>query len=153
MKDALIRFRSKCRFEAGSGCVVWTGATSKSRAGTTPAPAFWASGKRWPARRWAAIHVHGLTVAETDNVVETCGEPLCVQHVAVEPCTIGRNYERQNYLLRGLGYGDEEDRVEKPRPRHTGEPFYRAPSWLEPVRVTRELAGNCEKECDGAVPF
>lgn len=129
MASAIERFKAKCEFQPGSGCVIWTGATSKSEAGTVASPAFWYEGKRWPARRWAAINIHGLEVSESANVRQTCGEPLCVQHVQVVN-GIARNYERQGYLLESLGYGDLEPPPPPPRPNHDGHPFHIEPEWL-----------------------
>lgn len=127
--SAVERFLAKCEFMAGSGCVIWRGATSKSNAGKADSPAFWFEGKRWPARRWAAIHIHGLEVSEAHNVQQTCGEPLCVQHLDVV-VSMPRNIERQNYLLEQLGYGEEQEQPEKPRPEHGGVPFHSPPRWL-----------------------
>lgn len=129
MPNARERFVDKCEFKAGSGCVIWRGATSKSDAGKQDSPAFWYDGKRWPARRWAAIHIHGLPVTDGDNVVQTCGEPLCVEHVEVKRCD-ARNLERQNYLLEQLGYLEEDPTPPRPRPDHRDVPVHQPPSWL-----------------------
>ena len=129
MTSAVERFKAKCQFMPGSGCVIWRGATSHRHSGRERSPSFWYQGKRWPARRWAAIHIHGLKVDDSVNVGQGCGEPLCVQHVEVKPCD-SRNLERQAYLLEQIGVWEPEPLVERPRPSHGGPPVHVMPEWL-----------------------
>lgn len=84
---ALERFRSKCRFDPRTGCVLWTGGTTRGRGNTATYGSFWYDGRRWFAHRWAAAFIHGLDV-EGLQVGHSCpctgdGHPntLCVQHV------------------------------------------------------------------------
>lgn len=92
------RFMAKCRVDGL--CIVWTGATYPS--GDKRSPGFWFNGKRWPARRWYAVHVHGREVHDSDNVEQGCSNPLCVRHSKVITGMPGRNYQRQAYLLNEL---------------------------------------------------
>lgn len=92
------RFMAKCRVEGS--CIVWTGATYRS--GDKRSPGLWYEGKRWPARRWYAIHVKGMDVRDWMNVEQGCANPLCVRHGKLNDPGIGRNYQRQAYLLNAL---------------------------------------------------
>lgn len=85
---ALERFRAKCRFDPRTGCVVWTGGTTRGRGNTATYGSFWYDGRRWFAHRWAAAFIHGLDV-DGLQVGHNCpftadGHPntLCVQHLA-----------------------------------------------------------------------
>lgn len=102
---ALKRFLTKCRFEDGTGCVVWTGATKASRNGEGRTGSFSFEGKNWVARRWAAKFIHGLDISNGREAMTTCRNDLCVRHLIAEFPVINT---RQHWLLVRLGYGDDE---------------------------------------------
>lgn len=123
MTTALERFRAKCEFMPATGCVLWRGGTEWSRDRSERTGVFW-DGKRWRARRWAAVHIHGLDLFGGKEVNVTCGDPLCVQHVtAVTPVYPAAQF----YALRDLGYTELDER--KP-PSHEGVPMYSTPEWM-----------------------
>jgi len=129
-KTSIERFKDKCEFQPGSGCVLWQGATAANSAGDTRSPRFRDGGKVWAARKWAAVHIHGLEVGEGMIVVNSCGEDRCVQHVsAIVP---GFNV-RQHWLLTDYGYleREPEESREASRPRHDGPAIHEVPEWLK----------------------
>lgn len=146
---AMARFAAKVRFESHTGCVVWIAGTSTARAGEARHGAFSFNSKRWGAHRWAAIYIHGQEVEPGMEVVHTCDNTLCVQHVKAE-YPIGNT--RQHWLLVSMGYGDgvddeseneqsdkgaQEDEVDIPFDVHP------VPEWLKPFL----------EEADDEVPF
>jgi hypothetical protein len=145
--EALDRFRTKCRFDPGTGCVIWTGGTSSARDGTERTGVFWDRGRKVSARRWAAEHIHGLDLMGKEATV-TCHNPLCVEHVA----TAQRAYpHRQFYVMRDLGYAELDERK---APAVDPVPFHQAPAWLSPaVRVTRESPENSDFSSDGTADY
>lgn len=87
LQRALARFRDKCEFDPRTGCVVWTGGTTRGRGNTAMYGSFWYDGRRWFAHRWSAAFIHGLNI-EGLQVGHNCpntgdGHPntLCVQHL------------------------------------------------------------------------
>lgn len=97
---ALERFRAKCRFEPRTGCVLWTGGTTRGRGNTATYGSFWYDGRRWFAHRFAAAFIHGLNI-DGLTVGHCCpwtpdGHPntLCVEHLAGE--TLASNIAERN---------------------------------------------------------
>ena len=145
--DALARFAAKCRFDATTGCVLWTGGTTQGRGNTATYGSFWYEGRRWFAHRWAAVHIHRLPV-DGVQVGHCCpGHPntLCVEHV--EPQTQVENLaelngrlaqrrveqsadERQHWLFVQIGIREAEPEPE--RDKGDGIPWYEPPAWLRP---------------------
>lgn len=97
---ALDRFKSFCRFEPETGCVVWTGGTTMGRGHHVPYGAFWFEGKSWYAHRWAAKFIKGLDIdgLQVDHccppIVLPTPNTLCVEHV--QCLTLGENRELQH---------------------------------------------------------
>lgn len=89
----LERFLKNCRFDPGTGCVIWLGGQSMGRGHTSPYGAFWFEGKRWPAHRWSAKFIHKLEIdgLHVDHCCPHIPYPntLCVEHV--EPRTNAEN--------------------------------------------------------------
>lgn len=140
---ALQRFRDKCEFDPGTGCVLWAGGTTAGRGNSAVYGAFWYEGRRWFAHRWAAVHIHGLPVAgmQVGHCCPSGPNTLCVQHLT--PQTVAENMaemhgrraegvaqtanERQFWLFVSLGLepapaiaASENDSV----------PFFTPPKWL-----------------------
>ena len=94
---ALDRFRSFCRFEPETGCVVWIGGTTAGRGHHVRYGSFWCERRRWFAHRWSAKHIHGLDIDElqVDHCCPNIPHPntLCVEHV--QPKTLLENRELQ----------------------------------------------------------
>lgn len=135
---AMVRFAAKVRFESHTGCVVWIAGTSSARGGEARHGAFKFNGKRWPAHRWAAVYIHGKELEPGMEVVHTCSNTLCVQHVNAE-YPIGNT--RQHWLLVSMGYGGGVDEEEENAQSIAGAqedeveiPFdvYPVPEWLRP---------------------
>lgn len=145
--DALQRFVQKCRFDATTGCVLWTGGTTAGRGNTAVYGSFWFEGRRWSAHRWAGVHIHGLNLDGVQAGHCCPGEPntLCVQHVGAQTVAenmaeqIGRlgpagtrvaqsSAERQYWLFVSLGI----ERRPEPPERDPSEdvPWYEPPVWL-----------------------
>lgn len=129
-RSALDRFRSKCRFDPLTGCVVWTAATTSAQGKTAEYGYFWFEGKMWLAHRWAARYIHGLDISDPTTQVDHCCFPdrpcntLCVQHVRVLPATVNRELQWIRVQV-GLDrapdvYQDDPDDV----------PYYVEPEWL-----------------------
>lgn len=151
--DALERFKAKCTFEARTGCVLWTGGTTRGRGNTATYGSFWYDGRRWFAHRWAAAFIHGLNI-DGLTVGHCCpntpdGNPntLCVQHLAGE--TLADNIAERNTRYFANQRNDErqawlfvEKGIEQPPPQHdpatlAGEiPFYDPPDWLRGDETT-----------------
>lgn len=153
--DALERFKAKCEFDATTGCVVWTGGTTRGRGNTATYGSFWYEGRRWFAHRWAAVHIHGLNVGGL-QVAHCCphtgGKPnsLCVQHVQAQSqldnlaelharrrCVEQSNEERRYWLFVELG-------IEPPPPVFDPDelpglvPFYEPPEWFRGPHYERD---------------
>lgn len=145
--DALQRFAAKCRFDATTGCVIWTGGTTQGRGNSAVYGSFWYEGRRWFAHRWAGVHIHGLNLDDV-QAGHTCPHgpnTLCVQHVAGQTmaenlaeqmargsgvCGVQSPDERQHWLFVSLGIRELEPEPE----RDEGEaiPWYEPPDWLRP---------------------
>jgi len=142
LEQALIRFRSMCRFEPETGCVIWVGGTTSGRGHHVRYGSFWYNGRRWFAHRWAAKFIRGLTIdgLQVDHDCPHIPTPntLCVEHGT--PLTLGQNRELQTlrafqarkraiHVQVGLlpypdGYGPTE-----PTPPDL-IPFFNPPAWL-----------------------
>lgn len=152
--NPLPRFAEKCRFDAATGCVVWTGGTTAGRGNTTRYGSFWYAGRRWYAHRWAAVYIHGLNVG-TDEVGHVCPHgpnSLCVQHlspttkaaniaerntrVAAAARGVQASINRQFWLLVDRGY---EQAPEPPAIDRDDLPWFDAPDWLRPFMPDEEL--------------
>lgn len=133
---ALARFVSRCRFDPGTGCVLWQGGQTSGKGHSVKYGAFWFEGRRWFAHRWAAywIHNHEIDDLQVDHCCPNLLYPntLCVEHV--EPLTLLANRalqtERRRFyalVTRGL--------IEPP-PHHLVQdedtiPFYDPPEWFK----------------------
>lgn len=143
----LERFAKYLRFDATTGCVLWTGGTCSGRGHTSPYGAFWFEGKRWSAHRWAAKFIHGLEIdgLHVDhNCPHTGGLPntLCVEHL--QAITNAENVKLQHsrywvHVQVGLEleppvYTPEEDAI----------PFYEPPAWLVELQpALKVVASDC----------
>lgn len=139
--SAFERFRSFCRFEPETGCVVWTGGTSKGRGHHVPYPVFWFEGRRWFGHRWAAKYIHGHDIDgfHTDHCCPNIPLPntLCVEHL--QPLPLRQNVllqheRRKRFIHMQVGllqycevYGHDP---EVPVLDASAIPFYTAPAWL-----------------------
>jgi hypothetical protein len=107
-KTALQRFAEKCRFDYATGCVLWTGATTAGQGNTTRYGAFWDEGRRVPAHRWAAVHIHGIDLG-TDEAGHCCPNgpnSLCVQHLEGQTKAVNVA-ERNTRSSEGQSAGDD----------------------------------------------
>lgn len=134
----LERFRSFCRFEPETGCVVWVGAKTMGRGKHIPYGSFWAEGRRWFAHRWAAQHIHSIDIdkLQVDHCCPLLASPntLCVQHlqaVTLLDNVLLQHERRRQFIHLEVGlleyeaiYGpmvpDEDERI----------PFFTPPNWL-----------------------
>lgn len=135
------RFRSFCRFEPETGCVIWTGGTSMGRGHHIPYPVFWFEGRRWFGHRWAAKFIHGQDIDgfHTDHCCPNIPIPntLCVEHLqSLTPRMNGvlQHERRKHFIHMQVGLLQYEDLYQhSPGPvplELTTIPFYPAPTWL-----------------------
>ena len=93
----LERFMAKCRFDAGTGCVIWTGAKTSGRGHSAPYGSFWFENRRWFAHRWAAQHIHGHAIdgLQVEHYCPNRSHPntLCVEHVHPLPSLFNRELQ------------------------------------------------------------
>jgi len=136
---ALERFKSFCRFEPETGCVVWIGGTTAGRGHSVRYPSFWFAGKRVFGHRWSAEHIHGIDI-EGMHVDHCCPNipipnTLCVEHLQAR--TLLQNVDlqharRRNFIHLQVGllqYADLYGHDPDPLPV-TGIPFFEPPAWL-----------------------
>lgn len=151
-KTSLQRFAEKCRFDAATGCVLWTGATTAGRGNSTRYGSFWDEGRRVFAHRWAAVHIHGIELGtnEAGHCCPSGPNSLCVQHLEGQTKAVNvaeRNTRvakanqtaatRQFYLFKQLGIGEPEP--EEPVLIPSFEiPFYEPPEWFRPYILSVE---------------
>jgi hypothetical protein len=142
IEAALARFRSFCRFEPETGCVLWTGGTTSGRGHSVLYGSFWYDTRRWFAHRWSAKFIHGLEIdgLQVDHKCPhiTIPNTLCVEHV--QALTLGENRELQTirafaarkqaiHVEVGLTkYEDVYGPMWEPTPDLV--PFYSPPAWL-----------------------
>lgn len=132
----LERFRSFCRFEPDTGCVVWTGGTTQGRGHSVPYGAFWFEGRRWFAHRWAAKHIHGLDIDnfQVDHCCEMPPKPntLCVQHVQAITAADNRllQEQRKTFIHLQVGLISYEDVFGPPVEGVELIPYFTPPDWL-----------------------
>ncbi|MDE2426694.1 MAG: hypothetical protein KGO96_12385 [Elusimicrobia bacterium] len=138
----LARFIAKCRFDPGTGCVIWTGGQTSGRGHSSPYGAFWFAGRRWFAHRWAAQFIHGLDIDGAQ--VDHCCPPgrtgygfappntLCVHHV--RPLSPAANRQKQTLDQRRYWIYCQVG-LEEPPPiwanNFTEIPFYPEPEWMK----------------------
>jgi hypothetical protein len=130
--DALARFLAKCRFDPGTGCVLWIGGTTCGHGKNSKYPAFWYEGKRWFGHRWAAKFIHGLEIEgmQVDHCCDmhshlTHPNTLCVQHLQSFPPSINRELQ---WIRVQVGIDPAPIvNVEEP---YTSIPFYPPPKWF-----------------------
>lgn len=156
-RPALERFAEKCEFDPVTGCVLWTGGTTSGQGNTTRYGAFWAEGRRVPAHRWAAVHIHGIDLG-SDEAGHCCPHgpnSLCVQHLEgqTKAANIGeRNTRvakaaqsaetRQFYLFKQLGILEPEPETAAPADVPV-IPFYEPPEWFRPYIKPKEANDDC----------
>jgi hypothetical protein len=134
-RTALDRFRSFCRFEPETGCVVWVGGKTKGRGHHVDYGAFWFEGRRWFAHRWSAKFVHGLVIEgfDVDHCCPHIALPntLCVEHVGAETPARNRELQTQRTMIHlQVGLIQYED-IYGPDPEpHDLPPFFSPPAWL-----------------------
>lgn len=128
-QPALERFAAKCRFDAATGCVIWSGGTTCGQLKTARYGSFWDGGRRWFAHRWAAFNIHGFEIdgLQVDHCCPSGPNTLCVQHL--QPVTMLQNLELQ-WGRRQWGW-DEWEPVEI-EPTNDGVPMRLPPEWLRP---------------------
>lgn len=149
---ALERFLRNCRFNPGTGCVLWTGGTTAGRGHSARYGAFWYEGRRWAAHRWSSRFIHGhvidgLQVGHFCNETTWLDAPdtLCVEHVRPETAEVNRAL--QTLHLRAVQQSVEQRRFwvhaqvgihEAPPVSHacfSAVPFYEEPAWLRGVPI------------------
>lgn len=140
----LERFMAKCRFDPGTGCVIWAGAKTSGRGHSAPYGSFWFENRRWFAHRWAAqfIHGHEIDGLQVEHYCPNRSHPntLCVEHVHPLPSLFNRELqtlrgqtpsqdvaERMRWIYVQVG-------LELPPPVDLDAfdevPFYEPPTWL-----------------------
>lgn len=149
---ALERFRSFCRFEPETGCVIWAGGTSAGRGHHVRYGVFWFEGRRWFAHRWAAKFIHGCDIDgfDVDHRCETIPKPntLCVEHLAAETPARNRELQTQRAMIHlqvGLVQYEDIYGPRVPIDLDALVPFYQPPAWLN-------LKGSPDDSPDGC-PF
>ncbi len=152
---ALERFLRYCQFDPLTGCVLWTGGTAAGRGNSARYGSFWYDRARWFAHRWAAKHIHGLSIdgLHVDHCcpLDRAGpdllkpNPLCVQHVqAVDPHRNGElRWERQRWLLVQRGFEPAPDGYDEAGLARA-VPFHAPPSWL---RLDAGVMGADKADC------
>ncbi len=130
--DALSRFLAKCRFDPGTGCVLWTGGTTSGRGKTALYPVFWYEGRRWSGHRWAAKFIHGFDIdgQQVDHCCDmhshlTAPNTLCVAHLQAIPPMMNRELQ---WIRVQVGL-DDPPPVSEEEP-FTAVPFYLPPKWF-----------------------
>lgn len=136
----LERFLSFCRFQPETGCVVWTGGTTKGRGHHIPYPSFWHAGKRWFGHRWAAKFIHGIDIdgLHVDHCCPNIPKPntLCVAHLQGVTPRVNRQLQETRKLFIHLQvgllqyeeiYGHSPDPVVVPP---DAIPIYDPPPWF-----------------------
>lgn len=150
IQAALVRFAAKCEFDAGTGCVLWTGGRTAGGGHSRPYGAFKFQGRRWFAHRWAARFIHGLAIdgLQVDHCcpahVRPLPDTLCVQHLQALPLALNRTLQttrarevqtiEQRRFWAHVRCGLEP---EPPRPSDelgAAVPFFVAPVWLQLAR-------------------
>lgn len=137
------RFKKFCRFDPGTGCVIWTGSTSMGRGKSAPYPHFWFNGEKWWGHRFAAKYIHGLDIEGLD-VDHCCSDrtaavshpdTLCVEHLqALEPHRNRELQTRRMFIHLEVGLEDYEEIYRGyPEEPFTQIPYYPMPSWLKPA--------------------
>ena len=160
-KSALERFAEKCEFDAATGCVLWTGATTAGRGNSARYGSFWAEGRRVFAHRWAAVHIHGIDLG-SDEAGHCCPagpNSLCVQHLEGQTKAVNiaeRNTRvakanqsaatRQFYLFQQLGILEPEpdSEIERLSAKLDDIPFHEPPAWLRPYLKPK---GSNDDDC------
>lgn len=135
--DALKRFLDKCRFDPGTGCVLWIGGTTCGRGKTAPYPSFWYEGRRWFGHRWSAkfilgLEIDGMQVDHCCDMHSHLSHPntLCVRHLQPLPPTVNRELQ---WIRVQVGL-DPAPPVAEEQP-FTDVPFYDPPIWFPKDRV------------------
>lgn len=142
---ALMRFRKFCRFEAETGCVLWTGGVRMGRGHHIPYPNFWFNGLNWHGHRWSGKFIHGLDI-EGYHVDHCCPHrpipnTLCVEHVQAK--TLRENVElqhgrRKHFIHLQVGLLDYEEVYGGIAEPVEDIPFYSPPAWLQPEEPTND---------------
>ena len=154
----LDRFRSFCRFEPETGCVVWVGGKTQGRGHHVPYGAFWFEGRRWFAHRWSALHIHGLVIDgfDVDHRCPFIPHPntLCVEHVQALTPAKNRELQTQRAMIHlqvglieykelfGYDLNEPDDFI----PFDTHEP----PAWLD---IKEQPRVRCTASLDPECPF
>lgn len=147
---ALERFRTKCRFDPRTGCVIWEGGKTRGRGNTATYGSFWYDGRRWFAHRWSGVFIHGLDL-DGKQAGHNCpftpdGHPntLCVQHVTGQTqaenldeqrargsgaCGLQPPDVRQLWLMVDHGY-EPPPPITDPSLPHPVAPDFHPPEWL-----------------------
>lgn len=132
-QNAMSRFVDKCKFDPGTGCVIWTAGRTSGQARNVEYGAFWFEGRRWTAHRWAAKYIHGLDIDDPSMQVDHCCEPipnsLCVQHLQV--ITAEHNRELVWQRVRKRFDGGELFEPAEPDEPFTEMPFFTEPEWMK----------------------
>ena len=126
----LDRFRAKCTFDPGTGCVLWTAGTTSGQGNNLRYGAFWYEGRRWFAHRWSAKYIHNLDIddKQVDHCCPDVPNALCVQHLQAVPPSVNRELQ---WLRVQKGFdGGEHYRPPEPAPPFVGLPFHIEPRWL-----------------------
>lgn len=138
---ALVRFIGYCRFEPETGCVLWTGGTTKGRGHSDPYPSFWFNGDNWLGHRWAARFIHGQDIDgfQTDHCCPHRPIPntLCVEHLQSLTPRENRDLQterRRHFIHVQVGLRDYTDVYGHPPglPELPDDlvPFFTPPAWL-----------------------
>jgi hypothetical protein len=138
----MARFVSYCEHDAASDCVLWKGGTTAGHGHFARYGAFWFSGRRWLAHRWAARFIHGLDIEEKqiDHCCPHVPRPntLCVQHLQAVTATVNRELQWIRVQVGADPYPYGEETALK---IHSDVPFWHPPSWLKPYKEVAR--GQC----------
>lgn len=147
----LERFLRKCEHDPVTNCVLWTGGTSAGQGHNARYGAFWHEGRRVPAHRWSAEHIHGFDI--NGFQIDHCcplyrhGGPeplapntLCVHHVQPLGADVNRDLQAARGQLLTQGVLDRKYWIyvqvgllpapEPYEPPVGAIPFYTPPAWL-----------------------
>ncbi len=125
----LERFKRYCQFNPLTGCVEWIGGRTRGQGHHGWYGRFWDGSRSVLAHRWAALHIHGLTVTPDVQVDHCCFDDrpcntLCVQHLQTVPPTVNRELQ---WIRAQVG-------LDPPPPQYESSnddvPFYIEPEWM-----------------------
>lgn len=134
LANARARFIAKCKFNACTGCVEWTGGRTRGQGHTAWYGAFWFDGRSVLAHRFAAEYIHGHRLEPWLQVDHECRNTLCVQHLQSISAELNRELQWVRVQV-GL-LPDPQPYVEEP----DLIPFFIEPNWIKHERSSNAAA-------------